>query len=115
MGSEWYVINNHELCVTIHFPHINSGAKEYVINAANADFLIVGAQTNTRNFLGDNTETMTAFIVDLKQPGVTVHAPNVSIGCNGINQARVSFKNVKISASKSIHFSFGQRLQYLII
>lgn len=76
------------------------GEKDCVINAEKSNFLIVMAETNVRDFLGDTTDTLTAFLVDPRQPGVTIHPAEETIGCNSVPHTKVSFKNVQVSGSK---------------
>lgn len=65
-----------------------------------------------KDFVGDTTETLTAFLVDPKQPGVTIHPAEETIGCNGVPQTKVTFKNVQVRGSK---FPIGHHLSYLLL
>ena len=73
-----------------------SGEKNYVINSSQANVLLVFAQTRTRDKLGDSGDSVTAFLVDASDPGVTICANDKTIGCEGLNQSTVKFNDVVV-------------------
>lgn len=79
------------------------GTKSFVINAAQANFYIVFAQTRTVDLLGDTNDSLTAFLVDGSLPGVSIAEKDETIGCKDVYQSSVNFKNVQLSPGKINH------------
>lgn len=61
---------------------------------------MVIAQTQTSNRQGDLKESMTAFLVDSKLPGVKIHKNDSTIG--PMKEAKITFTDVIISDGKTI-------------
>lgn len=76
-----------------------TGRKDFIINANKSNYVLVTAETNVKNFIGDSTETISAFLVDLKSPGVIIQPADEKFGCDSIQQHSITFKDVNVSAS----------------
>lgn len=75
-----------------------NGEKSYVVNASNSNLFIVLVQSRkTLESLDEIKNCVTAFIVDGSLPGVHVHQNDLTIGCKGVPQATVTFKNVHVN------------------
>lgn len=78
--------------------YIISGSKMFITMAPVADFCIVIAVTDREN----GTKGMSAILVDLKQPGVTVGKPERKLGHHGQPTAEIHFDNVRVPRSNLI-------------
>lgn len=78
--------------------YIISGSKMFITMAPVADFCIVIAVTDRER----GTKGMSAILVDLKQPGVTVGKPERKLGHHGQPTAEIHFDNVRVPRSNLI-------------
>ncbi|MGE5588623.1 MAG: acyl-CoA dehydrogenase family protein [Clostridia bacterium] len=78
--------------------YIISGSKMFITMAPVADFCIVIAVTDREK----GTKGMSAILVDLKQPGVTVGKPERKLGHHGQPTAEIHFDNVRVPRSNLI-------------
>jgi len=72
--------------------YIVNGTKTFITNAKKADIgMLMTSTDKTKKAKG-----LTAFIVDMKSPGITISEPFNKIGNRGSEQSEVFFDNVKI-------------------
>jgi len=80
-----------------HSYHL-TGTKTWVSNAIRANLFLVFAKTQTRNYLGELEDAVSAFLVDGDTPGVQVSQPYDLAALNGLQVCDVNF-NCHIPAS----------------
>ena len=68
-----------------------TGTKTWVSNAIRSNLFLVFANLKTKNYLGEDEESMTAFLVEKDIPGVEVSIPNQIAGFNGLQVCDVTF------------------------
>ena len=78
--------------------YVINGSKMFITMAPVADFSIVIAVTDREK----GTRGMSAILVDLKQPGVTVGKPERKLGHHGQPTAEIHFENVRVPRSDLI-------------
>ena len=80
--------------------YVLNGTKTWVANARSARTLLVFAQTQEQDYLGQNVEDLTAFIVDKDTvDGLDVTINYDSSGYKGLELASVTFKDAKVPPS----------------
>jgi len=80
--------------------YVLNGTKTWVANARSARTLLVFAQTQEQDYLGQNVEDLTAFIVDKDAvDGLDVSINYDSSGYKGLELASVTFKDTKVPPS----------------
>lgn len=88
-----------------------NGAKAFVLNPKIANLYIVFARTVSKNMLGDMDNTITAFIVDAKSPGVTIEDEEPTIGHCEVQKAAVQFNKVRVPSRNVLgKISGGQKV-----
>jgi len=70
--------------------HIKGG-KSWVANAIRANLFLVFAKTRAKNYLGEDEDFLTAFLVDRDTPGVKVSTPYDLAAFNGLQVCDVEF------------------------
>jgi alkylation response protein AidB-like acyl-CoA dehydrogenase len=98
-GGESYVLN---------------GTKLWCTNGAIADILVVMAQTPSITVKGREKKQITAFIVEKGTPGFEVLHRCRFMGLNGIQNALLGFKNVKVP-KENIIWGLGKGLRLALI
>lgn len=68
-----------------------TGTKTWVSNAIRSNLFLVFANLNAKNYLGEEEESLTAFLVEKDTPGVEISIPNQIAGFNGLQVCDVNF------------------------
>jgi len=76
-----------------------TGRKTWVTNGLKAGVFLVFAKLNARNYLGEDEDLLTAFLVDRSTPGVEVSQPHDLAALNGLQVCDVQFDCVLTPAN----------------
>ena len=68
-----------------------SGTKTWVANAIRANLFLVFANLKTKNYLGEDDQLLSAFLVDKNTPGVELSSPYNLAAFNGLQVCDVKF------------------------
>ncbi len=68
-----------------------TGTKTWVSNAIRSNLFLVFANLKAKNYLGEEEESLTAFLVEKDTPGVEISIPNQIAGFNGLQVCDVNF------------------------
>ena len=68
-----------------------TGTKTWVSNAIRSNLFLVFANLNAKNYLGEEEESLTAFLIEKDTPGVEISIPNQIAGFNGLQVCDVNF------------------------
>lgn len=80
---------------------ILNGEKCYVLNAINANQIIVLVQSrHSTDSIDELKHCTTAIVVDSSLPGVHVHSDDVTIGFKSVPQSTITFKNVRVNKNQ---------------
>ena len=71
--------------------YLLEGKKTWVANAASAQVFTVFAKTTVKNYMSEEEDSLSAFLVDLSDGGVTVGQPYPLTGYSGLQFSDVSF------------------------
>ncbi len=85
--------------------YVINGAKRYITNAPQAGIFTLMARTDPSN---KGAGGITAFIVEVNAPGLSVGKPDKKMGQRGAHTADVIFDNVKVPAENVIGGREGQ-------
>ncbi len=94
--------------------YLLNGRKLWCTNGAIADIMVVMAQTPSVVVKGREKKQITAFIVDKKMPGFRVVHRCRFLGLNGIQNALLEFKDVKVP-KENILWGAGKGLKLALI
>ncbi|QUH03601.1 acyl-CoA dehydrogenase family protein [Saccharopolyspora erythraea] len=82
--------------------YVLNGTKHFISHADAADFVILFAATGTEQTPRGEKNLITAFLVDLDTPGLTVRRGSACVSHRGYHQCELSFEDCRVPA--------GQRL-----
>eukprot|EP00090_Calanus_glacialis_P041415 TRINITY_DN7307_c0_g1_i4.p1 TRINITY_DN7307_c0_g1~~TRINITY_DN7307_c0_g1_i4.p1 ORF type:complete len:598 (+),score=219.67 TRINITY_DN7307_c0_g1_i4:49-1842(+) len=91
--------------------YLLEGKKTWVANAASAQVFTVFAKTTVKNYMSEEEDSLSAFLVDLSDGGVTVGQPYPVAGYSGLQFSDVVF-NCRVPATNVLGDA-GQGLQVL--
>lgn len=83
------------------------GKKSFVINGSNANLLLLIAESQSEDRLGDPARAITAFLVDVSTPGIHLEPKDCTLGFKGLAQNSIVFDNCEVP--------FGEFKRYFII
>jgi acyl-CoA dehydrogenase len=76
--------------------YVIDGTKHFISNADRADFVILFATTGTEQTAGGPRKLITAFLVDLDTPGLTVTRGSASVSHRGYHHCELSFDGCRV-------------------
>jgi len=76
--------------------YVIDGTKHFISNADRADFVILFATTGTEQAAGGVRKLITAFLVDLDRPGLTVTRGSTSVSHRGYHHCELSFDACRV-------------------
>jgi acyl-CoA dehydrogenase len=76
--------------------YVIDGTKHFISNADRADFVILFATTGTEQTAGGVRKLITAFLVDLDRPGLTVTRGSASVSHRGYHHCELSFDGCRV-------------------
>jgi acyl-CoA dehydrogenase len=76
--------------------YVIDGTKHFISNADRADFVILFATTGTEQTAGGPRKLITAFLVDLDAPGLTVTRGSASVSHRGYHHCELSFDGCRV-------------------
>jgi acyl-CoA dehydrogenase len=76
--------------------YVIDGTKHFISNADRADFVILFAATGSEQTAGGPRKLITAFLVDLDTPGLTVTRGSASVSHRGYHHCELSFDGCRV-------------------
>jgi acyl-CoA dehydrogenase len=76
--------------------YVIDGTKHFISNADRADFVILFATTGTEQTAGGRRKLITAFLVDLDTPGLTVTRGSASVSHRGYHHCELAFDACRV-------------------
>ncbi|WP_031469230.1 acyl-CoA dehydrogenase family protein [Sciscionella sediminilitoris] len=82
--------------------YVLDGTKHFISHADAADFVILFAATGTEEHQGRTRNRITAFLVDMDTPGLTVTRGSACVSHRGYHQCELSFTGCRIPAAQRL-------------
>src|SRR5690606_23438631 len=82
--------------------YVLNGTKHFISHADAADFAVLFAATGTEETARGTKSLITAFLVDLDAPGVSVRRGSGCVSHRGYHQCELSFTDCRVPASQRL-------------
>lgn len=82
--------------------YVITGTKHFISHADAADFVVLFAATGTEDTPRGPKKRITAFLVDLDAPGVTVRRGSAAVSHRGYHQCEIAFEDCRVPAAQRL-------------